>query len=82
MLDRQFRQSNVGTLAYVADAELTKIEKAILTFKTKINALIARKRIQCQVDSPARLLPDAVQKREDLIAVMYVSGWINKLKTK
>ncbi|XP_052276864.1 putative methyltransferase NSUN7 isoform X1 [Dreissena polymorpha] len=63
------------------DAEVQSVEEAIIEYKTKLNASLARHRIKASAPSIEFLLPDKVRSKEEIVSKTPVYIWVNLLKT-
>ncbi|XP_045204009.2 putative methyltransferase NSUN7 isoform X2 [Mercenaria mercenaria] len=57
------------------------VEEAIIEYKTKLNASLARHRIKMMAPSIEFLLPDKVRSKEEIRSKLPVYVWVNQLKT-
>ncbi|XP_060576770.1 putative methyltransferase NSUN7 isoform X2 [Ruditapes philippinarum] len=57
------------------------VEEAIIEYKTKLNASLARHRIKAMAPSIEYLLPDKVRSKEEIRSKLPVYVWVNQLKT-
>ncbi len=64
------------------DPQLSEIENALYSCKTKLNAALARSRIKACVLTVDHLLPETVRQNDKYASKMNVSMWINTVKTK
>jgi len=65
----------------VLDPTVQCVESAILEYKTKLNASLARHRIKAAAPSIEFLLPDKVRSKDNIQSKMPVYVWVNQLKT-
>ncbi|XP_052795008.1 putative methyltransferase NSUN7 [Mya arenaria] len=65
----------------VLDSSVQAVESAILEYKTKLNASLARHRIKAAAPSIEFLLPDKVRSKDHVQCKMPVYVWVNQLKT-
>ncbi|KAL4229770.1 hypothetical protein ACF0H5_010161 [Mactra antiquata] len=65
----------------VLDSTVQSVEEAILEYKTKLNASLARHRIKAMAPSIEFLLPDKVRSKEEIRSKLPVFTWVNQLKT-
>ena len=63
-------------------SDVQSVEEAIVEYKTKLNASLARNRIKASAASLEFLLPDKVRSKEEIRSKMPVYVWINNLKTR
>ena len=64
------------------DPVVQQVEEAIVEYKTKLNASLARHRIKASARSVEFLLPDKVRSKEDLASKLPVYVWVNTLRTR
>lgn len=77
---RKFQQRTPFT-DEVLDHNVQSVEEAIIEFKTKLNASLARHRIKAMAPSIQFLLPDKVRSKEEIRSKLPVYVWVNQLKT-
>lgn len=63
-------------------SKINKIENAIYRFKTKLDAALARSRIQARVQSLDFLLPEKIRQNGIVGENMEVCCWLNQNKAK
>ena len=73
-------QRRLQTPGEVIVPEMSYIEDALHRSKIRLNAALARSRINSQVLSIDWLLPDSVRNNDKIGSSMHVSCWVNYLK--
>ena len=79
--NRKFQQRTPQKDEFL-DPVVQQVEEAIIEYKTKLNASLARHRIKASAPSLEFLLPEKVRSQEDLASKLPVYVWVNNLKTR
>ncbi|XP_078512412.1 putative methyltransferase NSUN7 [Lissotriton helveticus] len=83
----EFHKSKFTSLPFLgseedAGKEVTDVAKAIYNHRTKLAAAFARVRIRREVSSLSGLLPEFVQKCQNMAGSVPFYAWVNKMKIR